>query len=81
MAAPRAAWGIGTPYNGKFGGVPTVGAGGNRYAVTTLATLDEQSRCQVGPKIPFDHPARDPHPLLHQISLWAGPAGVAREVC
>ena len=34
---------------------------------TTLATLDEQSRCRVGAKNLFDHPAREPHPLVHQI--------------
>ena len=27
---------------------------------TTLATLDEQSHCQVGPKNLFDRPAQDP---------------------
>ena len=29
--------------------------------------MDEQSRCRVGPKNLFDHPAREPHPLVHQI--------------
>jgi hypothetical protein len=41
---------------------------------TTLATLDEQSRCQVGSKNLFDRPVRDPHPLLHQVS----PVGLAK---
>src|SRR5712691_9471791 len=40
----------------------------------TLATLDEPSRCQVGPKILLDRPRQHPHPLLHQISIWAGHA-------
>ena len=42
---------------------------------TTLAMLDEQSRCRVGPKNLFDHPARDPHPLVHQISPVGWPRG------
>jgi hypothetical protein len=67
MAAPRAAWESGTGYNGKCGGVRRVGAGLESVRDTTLATLDEQSGRRVGPKILFDHPAREPHPLLHQV--------------
>ncbi len=63
---PASGVGIGRPYNGN------VAACGGRcrwesVRSTTLATMDEQSRCQVGPQNLFDHPARDPHPLVHQI--------------
>jgi hypothetical protein len=68
MAAPRAAWGIGTPYNGKFGGVRRVGAGGNRYAIQRSRRWMSRADVRVGPKILFDRPGRDPHPVLHQIS-------------
>jgi len=54
------------PYNG------TAAAFGGRcrwesVRSTTLATMDEQSRCRVGGKNLFDHPAREPHPLVYQI--------------
>src|SRR3984893_16826151 len=66
MAAPRAAWesvGRGTENVAACGG----GCRGESVRDTTLATMDEQSRCRVGPKNLFDRPARDPHPLVHQI--------------
>ena len=66
MAAPRAAWesvGRATENAAAFGGR----CRWESVRDTTLATTEEQSRCQVGPKNLFDRPARDPHPLVHQI--------------
>ena len=42
---------------------------GTRYkpAIRRLS----RTRCQVGPTILFDAPARIPHPLFHPIPLWA----------
>ena len=59
----------------KCGGIPTVRRGLESVRDTTLATLGEQSRRQVGPKNLFGHPARDPHPLVHQISPMGWPRG------
>jgi hypothetical protein len=39
---------------------------------TTLATLAEQNRCQVGPTILFDRPRQDPHSSLQSFPF--GPA-------
>ena len=66
MAAPRAAWesvGRATENAAAFGGR----CRWESVRDITLATLDEQSRCRVGPKNLFDRPARDPHPLVPQI--------------
>jgi hypothetical protein len=46
--------------DGRWDGVAASGDGWESVHDTTLATLDEQSRCRVGPKILFDRPARDP---------------------
>jgi hypothetical protein len=35
---------------------------------TTLATLAEQNRCQVGPTILFDRPRQEPPPLASFVS-------------
>jgi hypothetical protein len=45
---------------------------------TTLATLAEQNRCQVGPTILFDRPRQEPPSLTSFVSLWARPAGLQR---
>ena len=56
----------------KCGGGAAVGAGGNRVHDTTLATLDEQSERQVGPKNLFDRPARDPQSSSIKFPPWGG---------
>src|SRR5713101_3333245 len=75
MAAPRAAWEI-----GQARATENAAAVGGRcrwesVRSTTGETLDEQSRCRVGPKNLFDRPARDPQPLVHQISPVGWPRG------
>jgi hypothetical protein len=60
----------------KCGGGAAVGDGWESVHRTTLATLDEQNRCQVGPTILFDRPpAQDPRP-----SSLRFPCGDARAV-
>jgi hypothetical protein len=69
MAAPRAAWESvhrTTEIRWRSQRSARVGIGTH----TTLATLDEQSRRQVGPKNLFDRPARDPHSPFIKISPW-----------
>ena len=78
---PASGVGIGRPCNGNaaaFGGR----CRWESVRSTTLATMDEQSRCRVGPKNLFDRPARDPHPLVHQISPvgWPQPPFASHRV-
>jgi hypothetical protein len=40
---------------------------------STLATLAEQNRCQVGPTILFDRPRQDPPPLASFVSQLGPP--------
>ena len=61
---------------------PASGGGWESVHRTTLATLDEQSRRQVGPQNSVRPPPPEPSvPASNKFPRGAGPAGIAREVC
>jgi len=57
--------------DGRWDGGPASGGGWESVHGTTLATLGEQNRCQVGPRFCSTLPGQDPTLLIHQISRWA----------
>src|ERR1700693_1646000 len=59
-------------------GSPASGGGWESVHRTTIAMLDEQSRCQVGPKILFDRP-RPGSPVPHPSDFPVGRAGAEGE--
>ena len=53
----------------------------SRYMIQTCDPLLEQNRCQVGPTILFECPAKIPRSSLRSFSLWARHSAATSEPC